>query len=120
MSFKCVFSMETGDPDDMMALVLLLGHPDVEIKGVVVTKGAPAQIGLVRHVVTELFQTDLPIGAYDINAGRGPDLQWYYKKYGNIPPSRDAESGPELLARLCDGKTTLISGAPRSNSASIR
>jgi pyrimidine-specific ribonucleoside hydrolase len=40
---------------------------------------------------------------------------WHYHAYGQIPPSLEAENGPELLLRLCDEQTTLITGGPLHN-----
>ena len=33
-----VWDMETGDPDDFLTLLLLLGHPQVNLKAVTVTQ----------------------------------------------------------------------------------
>ncbi len=60
-----VWDMETSDPDDFLTLLLLLGHPEVNLKAVTVTPGTPAQIGLVNHAISNLFGLDIPIGAYN-------------------------------------------------------
>lgn len=36
-----VWDMETGDPDDFITLLLLLGHPRVNLLGVTITPGTP-------------------------------------------------------------------------------
>jgi len=117
MAMKSVFSMETGDPDDVLALVFLLGHPRIMLEGVLVTKGSPEQIGLVRHVLGMFGRGDLPVGAFDIETTSRPNLAWYRNVYGDFSPSRDAETGPTLLAGICGPETTLISGAPMENIA---
>lgn len=34
-----VWDMETGDPDDFLTLLFLIGHPNVNLKAVTVTPG---------------------------------------------------------------------------------
>lgn len=46
-----VRDMETSDPDDFLTLLLLAGHPEVNLCAVTVTPGSPAQVGVVRLVV---------------------------------------------------------------------
>ncbi|WP_434421721.1 hypothetical protein [Nannocystis pusilla] len=46
-----VWDMETGDPDDFLTLLLLLGHPQVNLKAVAVTPGTPDQVGVVRRAL---------------------------------------------------------------------
>lgn len=43
--------METGDPDDLMNLMWISGHPSVDLLGVTVTPGSPAQLLLVQQVL---------------------------------------------------------------------
>ena len=127
-----VWDMETGDPDDFLTLLFLLGHPDVNLKAVTVTPGTPDQVGVVRRAL-EWFDRRIPVGAHNLDhlppssrAGDGPGVgrhgprgvcvsSWHYKAYGDMPPSRDAVPGGELLHAVCDDSTTLITGAPLKN-----
>lgn len=127
-----VWDMETGDPDDFLTLLLLLGHPAVNLKAVTVTPGTPDQVGLVRRAL-EWFDRKIPVGAHNldhqppsIKNGTGPGVgqhgprgvcvsSWHYKAFGDIPPSRDAAPGGEVLHAACDDSTTLITGAPLKN-----
>jgi len=109
-----VWDMETGDPDDFLTLLFLMGHPLVNLKAVTVTPGAPDQIGLVRQAL-KWFNLDIPVGAYNLKHEKHCVSRWHYKVYGNIPPSYDAESGSEVLLKYCDENTTLITGAPLKN-----
>jgi pyrimidine-specific ribonucleoside hydrolase len=109
-----VWDMETGDPDDFLTLLLLLGHPAVTLKAVTVTPGAPDQIGLVRRALS-WFGRDLPVGSNNIDHPRNCVSAWHYRVYGNFPPSREAEPVGPLLARLCDANTTLVTGGPPKN-----
>lgn len=47
-----VFDMETSDPDDFLTLLLLLGHPDVDLVGVTVTLGKADIAGTVETRAT--------------------------------------------------------------------
>lgn len=58
-----VWDMETCYPDDFLTLLLLIGHPRVNLKAVTVTPGTPDQIGLVRHAVNNWFNLNIPVGA---------------------------------------------------------
>ena len=49
-----VWDMETSDPDDFMTLLLLLGHPRVDLRAVTITPGTPEQVGLVRWALRAL------------------------------------------------------------------
>ncbi len=115
-----VWDMETGDPDDFLTLLLLLGHPQVNLKAVTVTPGTTAQVGLVRKALA-LFRRDLPVGAHALDHPKRCVSSWHERAYGPIEPSRDAEPGGELLCRVCDDATTLVTGAPLKNlGAAVR
>ena len=109
-----VWDMETKDPDDFLALLLLLGHPAVRLKAVTVTPGSPQQVGLVRRALA-WFGRDLPVGAYNLDHPKECVSPWHYEAYGPAEPSRDAEPGAEVLLRCCDENTTLLTGAPLKN-----
>lgn len=111
---ELVLDMETSDPDDFLTLLLLLGHPRVRLRGVTVTPGTPAQIGLVRRALS-WFAADIPVGAFNIDHPKECVSAWHYHAYGPVPPSRDAAPGPQLLRDLCDERTTLLTGAPLRN-----
>jgi len=111
-----VLDMETSDPDDFLTLLLMLGHPRVRLKAVMVTPGAPDQIGLVRRALA-WFGRDVPVGAWDNARDKKCVSAWHYKAYGEAPPSRDAQPGPALLRDLLDEHTTLVTGAAPKNLA---
>ena len=106
--------METQDPDDFLTLLLLLGHPRIDLRAVTVTPGSQAQVGVVRYALS-CFDVDIPVGAYNIHHPKTCVSSWHYKAYGNIPPSCDALEGHEVLAKNCDEKTVLITGAALKN-----
>ena len=118
--YDVVWDMETGDPDDFLTLLLLLGHPQVNLKAVTVTPGTREQVGLLRQALA-WFERDIPVGAYNINHKKRCVSRWHYRVYGEIPPSDDAERGADVLLSCCDENTTLITGAPLKNlGAAIR
>ena len=113
-----VFDMETGDPDDFVTLLLLLGHPKVHLKAITIVPGTPDQIGFIRHVLNRFNRTDLPVGVFNVNAK--PALsKFHYKIYQNvrIDECRDAFDGSDIILKHCDEQTTLICGGPLKNLA---
>lgn len=130
-----IWDMETGDPDDFITLLLLLGHPRVNLMGVTITPGTPDQVGVVRTALA-WFGRSIPVGAFDIDhrprsretpgegrhGRRGASVSsWHYKAFGEMAPSRDAVPGPALLRELCGPSTTLVTGGPLKNlGAAIR
>ena len=111
-----VYDMETGDPDDFLALLLLLGHPRVDLKAVTVTPGSRWQVGVVRWAL-QLFGSAIPVGAFDIRHRKKSVSSWLYATWGEISPSDEAEAAAELLIRVCDATTTLVTGGPLRNVA---
>ncbi|MFO0661686.1 MAG: hypothetical protein U0165_17915 [Polyangiaceae bacterium] len=110
-----VWDMETGDPDDFLTLLLLLGHPDVRLKAVTITPGTTEQVGLVRRAVVEWFQRDIPIGAFNIEHTKSCVSGWHQHAFGPIVPSKDAALVTRCYERLLDDSTTLLTGAPLKN-----
>ncbi len=122
---KLLWDMETGDPDDFLTLLMLLGHPRVELLGVTVTPGTPDQIGVVRAALSWFGRQALPVGAFDLDyrprkplatGQRGVCVSsWHYDAYGELPASSDAVPAPELLRALCGPDVTLVTGGPLKN-----
>ena len=107
--------METGDPDDFFTLLMLLGHPSVDLRAVTISPGTAAQVGVVRWALERFGRTDIPVGARNLDHDKSCVSEWHYKAFGAIPPSRDAEPAAALLVRICDDDTTLVTGAPLNN-----
>ena len=118
MKVPIILDMETGDPDDCLTLLLLIGHPEVDLQAVTVTPGSAAQIGIVRHIVCDRFSLDIPIGAHNIHHPNDSVSSWHYRLFGAIPRSRDAVPAGELLLNLCSEEMTLVTGAPLKNLGS--
>jgi hypothetical protein len=92
-----IWDMETDDPDDFLTLLLLLGHPRVNLKAVTLIPGSVQQVGLVKRAF-QWFGINLPIGSYNIKLEKPSVSDWHYKAYGHITPSKDAEPAFELIA----------------------
>ena len=115
---QMVLDMETGDPDDFVTLIFLLGHPLVHLKAVTIVPGTPDQIGFIRHALKRFNRHDIPVGVFDINAK--PALSKFHLRiYRNetIEESRDALDGSEVLLKYCDEQTILVCGGPLKNVA---
>ncbi len=111
-----VWDMETGDPDDCITLLFLLGHPEVDLKAVTITPGSRWQVGIVKWAL-DLFNKEIPVGSFDITHRKKAVSDWHYSTWGDIPPSDDAEPASSLLHRVCHEKTTILTGAPLRNLA---
>mgnify|MGYP001618770686 FL=1 len=114
MKTKIVFDCETGDPDDMLTLLMLCDHPRVDLQAVTVTPGSKAQIGLVRHLL-RLMGKDVPVGAFNIDHPKECVSAWHYTAFGTIDPSEEAEEGWQVLLNNCGPDVTLLTGAALKN-----
>jgi len=65
---QVVLDMETGDPDDFITLLLLLGHPMVHLKAVTIVPDTPDQIGFLRYVLNRFNRNDLLVGIFNMDA----------------------------------------------------
>lgn len=99
MVSKVILDLETSDPDDLMTLLFLGGHPRVDLRAVLVSPGTPAQLLLVdaalRMIHEERFKCyqkeacesgkasslqTIPIGYFDLdlavpNGGDNDDVR---------------------------------------------
>lgn len=110
-----VWDMETNDPDDFITLLMLAGHPQVNLKAVTILPGSPAQVGFVRHALNNWFDMDIPIGARNLASQKSRVSDWHYLAYGNVAESLDALPSDEVLRQNCDADTILLTGAALTN-----
>src|SRR5690606_24694134 len=53
-----------GDPDDLIALAMLLGWPDVHVTGITTTQDDDGQrAGYVKHILRVLGREDIPVAS---------------------------------------------------------
>eukprot|EP01083_Nonionella_stella_P186030 680082_1 len=54
MNSNIIYDMETGDPDDLFAILFLISHPRVNLRAITITPGTLYQVGAIRNL---LFNT---------------------------------------------------------------
>lgn len=113
-----------GDPDDLCALAMLLGWPDVHITGITTTQDEDGQrAGYVRHVLQMLGREDIPVASgarRSLTTGKvaapftGDTRYWP----DPVEPSlSDAEDAMELLEKSIRGGATVACIGPVTNIA---
>lgn len=108
-----IFDMETGDPDDLITLIMLLLNPDANLKAVTCYQGSPLQIGLIKHVLN-LAGRDIPIGGW--NPEEPSEISPFYQKVVGKWKSQKAEFTPvEVFKNVYTEDTHVLTGAPLSN-----
>jgi pyrimidine-specific ribonucleoside hydrolase len=114
-----VFDMETGDPDDVLTLLLMGSHPNIELRAVTVTPGSLEQIALVRWLLHQMDLAHVRLGAQDwpANARKPINLGTsFYKSFGRMPEGEPAcERADLVLLECCDDSVTLVTGAALHN-----
>lgn len=113
-----------GDPDDLTALAMLLGSPDVHVTGITTTQDDDGQrAGYVRHVLRMLGREDIPVASgartsmttNEVAAPFTGDTRYWPEP---VPPAR---SGPtdamDLLERSIRGGATIVCIGPVTNIA---
>eukprot|EP00286_Rhodomonas_abbreviata_P001584 CAMPEP_0181289056 /NCGR_PEP_ID=MMETSP1101-20121128/678_1 /TAXON_ID=46948 /ORGANISM="Rhodomonas abbreviata, Strain Caron Lab Isolate" /LENGTH=419 /DNA_ID=CAMNT_0023393251 /DNA_START=228 /DNA_END=1487 /DNA_ORIENTATION=+ len=118
---RVVLDMETGDPDDLLTLILLARHPNVVLKAVTLTPGTREQVSLVQWVLRKLQVSCVKIGAQewpkhaDKEIG-GLKTGGFYKNFGREQViDQDISLASALLCEECDENTTLLTCGPLHN-----
>lgn len=107
-----IFDMETGDPDDMVTLLMLLKNNDVNLKAVTCYEGSAEQIGLIKHVIA-MSGKSIPVAGWNSeNKGLSP---YYGEVVGSWKPQAAEMTPVELLLTTLNEDTTLLTGAPLTN-----
>lgn len=118
-ALKVVFDMETGDPDDILTLLLLGAHRSVELRAVTITPGSHEQVAVVRWILRRMGLARVRLGAQDwpANAAKKNCMQGrFYRSFGQLPDGEPAcEPADQVLLDCCDQGTTLLTGAPLHN-----
>ncbi len=119
MQADFLLDMETSDPDDFLTLLLLLGHPAVNLRAVTVTPGSRAQIGLVRAVLGWFGREDIRVGSYNLAHPKECVSLWHALAWPELVPAiaagAEAEEGWRVLAEAFRPGTVLVTGAPLKN-----
>jgi len=111
-----VWDMETGDPDDFLTLLLLCGHPEVNLKAVTVTPGTKEQVQVIKWALAQ-FDLDIPVGAFNSTSEKKCVSLWHYNAYDMELAliTEDIPAGGDVLFDYCDENTTVVTGAPLKN-----
>jgi pyrimidine-specific ribonucleoside hydrolase len=112
--------METGDPDDVITLLLLASHPGVDLKAVTITPGSREQVSLVRWLLNSVGLLDsVRVGANSWPADaekKGCVNGKFYDNFERLKTSdSDCEPAAKVLVETCNEATTLVTGAPLKN-----
>ncbi|GAB2863296.1 pyrimidine-specific ribonucleoside hydrolase RihA [Actinocorallia aurea] len=109
-----LLDIETQDPDDVLALCLLAGHPRAELRAVTVTPGSADQIGLVRRVLALLGRPDVPVGGADPENGREYVSGFHRRWLGSWRPADPDGPAVTVLADVLRARprAVLVTGGP--------
>lgn len=108
-----IFDMETGDPDDLITLIMLLLNPDANLKAVTCYQGSPLQIGMIKHVL-KIANKDIPVGGW--NPDEPSEISPFYQKVIGKWNYEKAEFTPvEVFQDNCTKDTYVLTGAPLTN-----
>jgi len=114
-----VFDMETGDPDDVLTLLFLCSHPDVDLRAVTITPGSKEQVALVRWLLEQMDLTHVRLGAQEWPANENkpvPLNTQFYQSFGRSPQGEPrCEQASQVLLDCCDDNVTLVTGGPLHN-----
>lgn len=114
---QVIFDMETGDPDDLITLLLLLKNKQINLKAVTCYQGSPTQIGLIQYIIS-LSGKDIPIGGW--NTEEPKELIKYYQNVvGNWNSQNALHTPVEIFNKYLTEETLLLTGAPLSNIKSL-
>lgn len=111
-----IYEMETQDPDDLFALALLCHHPEVNLRGVVITPGSKHQAAIIKTALKQLDRGDVLVGSFNIDHPKSCVSPWWISFLGNAfggGVDRGWEIINELLHDYPD--LTYISGSPIKN-----
>jgi inosine-uridine nucleoside N-ribohydrolase len=112
-----------GDPDDVCALAMLLGWPDVEVAGVTTTiDPGGVRAGYVRHVLDLAGHPHVPVagGAEVSLAHREPAHPYVDERFWppGIEPVRSAPGAAlDLMRRNVERGATVVAIGPQTNLA---
>jgi len=124
-----VFDMEPGaDPDDVLTLLFLAAHPNVDLKAVTLSsKGEGNSVDLVRWILKKVGLENVRVGAEDWPKNMNLVCQsvandaFFRENFGEAKTFKTSESDCEdaklVLLEECDDQTTLVTGGPLTNLA---
>lgn len=112
-----IFDMETGDPDDLITLLMLINNPDVKLRAVTCYQGSSIQIGLINHVL-KLAQLEDIVLVGGLNSSEPMELSPYYTETVGIWKAANANFNPvEVFEKTFFNYPDIhvLTGAPLTN-----
>ncbi len=97
MVINVVYDMDTGDPDDIIALLFLLGHKKVNLRLITLYPGSNFQVGLIKHILSLLGKEEIPIGCFKLDDQKSHVSSILIKMYGEFKPIEPDGIGRELM-----------------------
>lgn len=115
------FDTETGDPDDLCTLLILLAHPAYRLRSVSVTPGTDEQVGMLKHVLARCGAPPIPVGSALPSYDKRCVGKFYYDWLGAFEPAKpDLPSSELILQSLAAWPAlTLLTGAPLKGLAGL-
>jgi len=93
-----IFDCETGDPDDILTVILLATHPRSRLRAVTVTPGTRGQVGVVKHVLGLLGLPKVPVGSAKPDHPKNCVSDFHYHWLGrDIPDAEPDGYGYEII-----------------------
>eukprot|EP01122_Echinamoeba_exundans_P002904 TRINITY_DN12904_c0_g1_i1.p1 TRINITY_DN12904_c0_g1~~TRINITY_DN12904_c0_g1_i1.p1 ORF type:complete len:199 (-),score=22.81 TRINITY_DN12904_c0_g1_i1:15-611(-) len=135
-NYNVCFDMETGDPDDVVSLLILLAHPRVQLRAVTIYPGGKDQIRFVRRLISSVQgkmpktkQHPISIGGH-MNWTEKPQTKKYLsagisKHFPDANTGVDEDGDAQGHQVLADTiakfgpDTLIITGGPLSNIAAL-
>lgn len=118
------FDMETADPDDVLTLLFLLGHPEIALVGLSVTPGRADQIKLLDYLLHKFSAPlDIALSYGNRKFHRSGVSGVYYKHYPEAKewqPRREWSSDVAGVLKGVHSKhpdLCILTGAPLTNIA---
>ncbi|MHA1311783.1 MAG: nucleoside hydrolase [Candidatus Helarchaeota archaeon] len=114
------YDMETGDPDDPIAVLMLACNKRVKLRGISIYPGSKDQVGFVKTMFKNIGLDDVLVGSRDPRSPlKGLQTSKIYRIFacGDFSSVEPDGLGHEILAELCAKypRGLLISGAPLGN-----
>lgn len=113
--------METGrDPDDVLTLIFLAGHPLVDLKAVTLVPGTMEQVQLIDSILRE-FEVEIPIGVHNPHKGT-TTKHWYFALFPTSTTQEmrsEVQDATDVLTELVDESTIVVTGGPLTNIARV-
>lgn len=115
-----------NDPDDMLALAMILDRPEFDLRAVFTTGAAPGLRAVLARHLCRVAGRDIPIGVGEVPPGYDEPVRFhvgYFERQGAVlsdahkfPPANEVFSGLKVYG---EERITLITIGPLTTTASL-